>query len=475
MWKLLASLAALMAALALAAAGLAAAAQQRQQGCTCVCPSPPLPRRPPLALTPPARQCPALLEPLRNPPPAAQSPPAAAAANTNAGLAPSTIVIGRRTHYYQVPKDPRGTLFVFPGCARTGVGFWPYDARACAQCAGLSEDVAHTKQALARGYAIVVFTAAGKSFCWGGATDGEFIKTAIPQFLAKRPELRGKPVYVMGASSGGGLMQRSLGDLGVRIDGCIALVATSTEVDQITRTFSRGEKPPPIVWITMAEAKEIATARALVAGYKRHAPAATVATKPHRITDTYFSDRHPLITPTQSAQMAAQMRKLRVIREDGSFTGDPKKNRAWLKQMTAALPFLRTKNFPVAPFEKGVVLQAVMVAVARHEHVCDYLTAALMWLERGGKTDFEPLARRYQVVRPAALTAARQAAGAEPTPAEAFAYGLQAQPQGRPGRGLLLAEDSAAAEPAAAAAAGDDGVTPFSFSSAEFTNSSSSV
>ena len=404
------------------AAGVAMALGLARASPVCLCPCP---TGPPLRRHPP----PAYYEPLRN-------PPAAAAGNTNAGLAASTVQINGRTHYYQIPKNPRGTLFVFPGCVRTGYGFWP--AGGCKECAGLPEDVAHAKQALARGYAIVVFTAGGKSLCWGSATDGEFIRTAIPQFLDKQPALRGKAVYVMGASSGGGLMQRNLGNMGVQVDGVIALVATSADVSDIVRSL-RGKKAPPIVWITMAEPKEIAKAKGHVNEYKRHAPAAMASTSAHKITDAFFSDRHPLLTPPQSAQMAAALRKLGVIRADGSLAGDPKKNRTWLKKLTDSLPFLRgNKNFQVAPIQKAALLQAVLVAQAKHEHVCDYLTAALAWLERGGKGDFQALAAKYQVVRPSALTMARQVDGAEPTPAEAFAYG---QSTARAGRLLTSVSD----------------------------------
>jgi len=361
-------------------------------------------------------------------------------ADTNAGLRPAKVAINGRTHYYQIPATPRGTLFVFPGCTRTGYGYWPYGAGGCQECAGMPEDVSAAKQALARGYAIVVFTAGGKSLCWTTATDGKFIRTAIPQFLAKHPELKGKPVYVTGASSGGGLMQRNLGSLGVPIDGVIAVVATSTDVPDLVRGL-RGQKPPPIVWITMAQAKEISTAKDHVAKYKRYAPAAMASVAERKITPSYFSDRHPLITPQQSAQMAAKLRELGVIKADGTLAGDPKKNRAWLRKLSE-LPFLKNKNFPVAPFQKAVLLQAVMVAQARHEHVADYMTAALMWLESKGKTDFGALASKYRVVKPAALTAARQIDGAEPTPSSAFAYGGSAG-----GRALLTVIPSVPEQP----------------------------
>jgi len=118
------------------------------------------------------------------------------------------------------------------------------------------------------------------------------------------------------------------------------------------------------------------------------------------------------------------LRALGMISRNGTLLQDPKARRGWLIRLRQALPFLRTPDFLPAPTPKAPLLQAMLVAQARHDHVCDYLTAALMWLEQGGKVDFGALARRYRVVKPAALTARRQDNGSEPTPAEAFAYRL---------------------------------------------------
>lgn len=308
-----------------------------------------------------------------------------------------------------------------PGCSRTGLGFWPYDPRECPECAGLTEDVAHTKQALARGYAILVLTAGGKSFCWGAETDAAFLKTAIPSFLRDQPILRHKPVFVMGASSGGGLMLRSLNSLGVRVDGVIALVATKQEVS----AFDLPEKLPPIVWITMSEPGEVAAAKQRVAAYARRGGAAAMAVAPaHKVTDEYFANRHPLISREQSAQMARVLKSMGVIGADGTIRQDPKERRAWLSRMSTTLPFLKNnKHFQPAPFHKASLLQAMLVAWSKHDHVCDYLTAALAWLETGGKANFDDLARRYRVVKPAALMATRYPDGTEPAPSEAFAFG----------------------------------------------------
>ena len=53
---------------------------------------------------------------------------------------------------YQVPDNPRATLFVAHCCAHAAHDFWP-PSPACPGCLGLPEEVTQTQQALARGYA----------------------------------------------------------------------------------------------------------------------------------------------------------------------------------------------------------------------------------------------------------------------------------------------------------------------------------
>jgi hypothetical protein len=53
---------------------------------------------------------------------------------------------------YQIPENPTALLFIAPGCSHAAHDWWPA-SEACPQCLGLPEEVAHTQQALARGYA----------------------------------------------------------------------------------------------------------------------------------------------------------------------------------------------------------------------------------------------------------------------------------------------------------------------------------
>ena len=354
--------------------------------------------------------------------------------STNTGLAPQKFRAEGRSHYYQIPVNPKGTLFVLPGCARWGPGFWPYNKTACPECVGLTEDVAHTKQALSRGYAVLVGWPVDLAYpgqlCWSAKDDGPTITSILEGFVAKHG-LAKKPVYVLGASSGGSVAQKLSAMLAskrshLQISGVLVEVSTRLSVEDAVRgmkTFA------PTVWVSLGSPKEIQAVKDHAAQYsKKYGPGAHATALRRPITPPYFSDRHPGISPQQSAALAKAMREVGLVRADGLFAYDFKEKKVWVAQLYAKLPWLKLDPAfgPLGSVKQSAIMQAMLLAYGGHEHVCDFLTAALMWFEKGGKPDFEALVRRFRVVKPSALTMARQVDGAElPTPAAAFAYGLQ--------------------------------------------------
>jgi hypothetical protein len=142
------------------------------------------------------------------------------------------------------------------------------------------------------------------------------------------------------------------------------------------------------------------------------------------------------MTPVQSAELVAALKALKVLDRTGTFTRDLQNDdRKWMTKLRGVLPWMRrgAPAYVLWPPKKSAIWQAMKVAQAGHEHVCDYLTAALMWFEAPGAATFEELAQKYRVARPALLTMARYSG--EPAPAEAFASWTP------PKRTLLDADD----------------------------------
>lgn len=57
-------------------------------------------------------------------------------APTNRGMKPTRWVAFGRTHYYQVPPNPVGTVVAFHGCARAAKAFFPWNPEDCSECLG---------------------------------------------------------------------------------------------------------------------------------------------------------------------------------------------------------------------------------------------------------------------------------------------------------------------------------------------------
>lgn len=340
----------------------------------------------------------------------------APAGRTNAGLARQIFQSQGRKHMYQMPQGtPKGLLFVTPGCARWGPGFWPHDPKACPECVGLTEDVCHTKQALARGYAILVAWPVDRAFpgqyCWSSKDDVPSVVKVLEEFVAAKG-LAGKPIVTMGASSGGSIalkmpgLVKKYGSRGLRVTGVLSEVSTTvTPADMVKAGMTAPY--PAVVWVTMSRPDEIGRAKQHVAEYRKYGPAAHVVSPARPVTPSYLSDRHPQISPAQSAELVAGLKQIGVLRADGSFGTDIKKDKSWPAKLKSAVPWLASDPvvYALSPTKKSAILQALNVAQSKHEHVCDYLTAALIWFENQGRGSFDDLVDKYRVSKPAALMA----------------------------------------------------------------------
>lgn len=127
-------------------------------------------------------------------------------------LTPTRIPWKGHDLYFESPLAARGLVLILHKCGRSGSDYWPRSA-ACAECTGLPESLAHTQQALARGYAVAALNSldrrtdgGGRCFAWsddaGAAADAA---RQLPTRLGLPP---GAPVYLMGTSSGGSLALR---------------------------------------------------------------------------------------------------------------------------------------------------------------------------------------------------------------------------------------------------------------------------
>ena len=330
--------------------------------------------------------------------------------DTNVGMRPETVSFDGRKHYFQIPDEPKGLVVIFPGCDRFGFGFWPYNGSNCPECAGLPEDLGHAKQAMARKYAVLVPSATATNGCWSCKVDLPVVKPLLEMFV-KAHALSHAPLYVLGASSGGDMALYLASYLAstkspLKVSGVLMEVSTNAAVN---RSVTDVASLPPVAWVTLAQQKEIDAAKAHVVEYERdyHGKAGMATRLASNITSSFFADTHPLVDNTTSALIRESLIKLRVIDSAGQIVMSDFKDppRAWQNELVRMVPFLQgNKDFQTEPFGKDAILQGLLVAQAVHEHVCDFLTAALVWFEQSGSSKFADLVRIYRKTRPAYLT-----------------------------------------------------------------------
>lgn len=320
----------------------------------------------------------------------------------DAGLKPVLLEMFGRKHYYQLPAGKaKGVVAVLPGCARSAYGFWPWSP-ADSKFFGFSEDVSHTQQILKQGYAILVLTPNDtRTLCWSAKGDDPAHIAALITGFQKANGLAGKPLYLLGASSGGGLAVRfasSKASAKLPISGIISEVSTRAVPT---------EKSPPIVWIVMKrDINSLQDIKPHMAAMKQWGiPCASAIQPPRRITPTFFSEQLAAITPAQSAQMTDVLRKIGLIDADGNLLADPKdamKGGAfkWDSQLRQQLPWLAETPATSLTFRTSGIWQAMLAAWAKHEHTAMFTTAALEWFEGGMNSDFATLAKQHQVTKP---------------------------------------------------------------------------
>ncbi|KAL4448029.1 hypothetical protein ABPG75_005248 [Micractinium tetrahymenae] len=368
-------------------------------------------------------------------------------AQTNRGLRPTRLEAYGQTHYYQLAEDPVGTLVWFHGCARPAKGFFPYDPKYCSECIGLPEDVSHTKQALARGYALLALDPNSRDLCWSSSAKGSYVNdqpdviATVSQFLRDQG-LEGKPLFFAGASSGGTIALKLPPTLfaqnsRLRVDGIIAEVSSGggTPAD-FGAADSQGRLKwpdyPPTFFVTMERDTGGQREAQGIADFfnSKGIPSAMVVSPKRTVAPTYFSDRSPVISPEQSTRIVAALKDIGLVDREGQLQGNPhdynkvqtSKAWKWPTKLKQALPWLGTGPLDLT-LRNGHIFQALGVAYAGHEHVSDYMTVGLAFLESRGRPGLQTLLKQYTPI-----AAATKAGPATPRATKPFAAAAKACP-----------------------------------------------
>ncbi|KAL3604195.1 hypothetical protein D5086_005054 [Populus alba] len=100
---------------------------------------------------------------------------------------------------WQIPSLPKAVLFVAHGCDGRAANFWDRSS-SCPNCIGLPEERLLVLHALARKFAVITISSAGR--CWTFGEERLIVKNII-QWWAQTHNLESLPLVALGASSGG--------------------------------------------------------------------------------------------------------------------------------------------------------------------------------------------------------------------------------------------------------------------------------
>lgn len=100
---------------------------------------------------------------------------------------------------WQIPDSPKAILFLAHGCNGKAANFWDRSPK-CPNCVGLPEERLIVLNALARKFAVLAVSSAGR--CWSMEEERLAVKDIIEWWVEKQ-KLQSLPVVALGASSGG--------------------------------------------------------------------------------------------------------------------------------------------------------------------------------------------------------------------------------------------------------------------------------
>ncbi|EFN51328.1 hypothetical protein CHLNCDRAFT_55184 [Chlorella variabilis] len=306
-------------------------------------------------------------------------------------MTPTSASAANHTYYFEIPIDPVGLLVMLHRCGRSAEDFWP-PSGACPECIGMPEAVSISRQALARGYALLAINSFNRTVgslgrCWSLATDALPVRELVTAFRQLHG-LADLPLFVTGCSSGGLLALRLPSFMA--LDG-IMPVAIGLDLDSFPPNLPRQNHTyPPVAYFHFSRDNTTTTQVEAMVEFSQAAglPASQVTVQPSQFTPDFFSQRDPL------------------IRHAGATRRMPRAGEGWTEEVSTvelrqevervAEAAGAVSSYCVAESGDGTaadltpdllyhhVLEELGVAWAEHTNLGDYTAATLVWLERCG-------------------------------------------------------------------------------------------
>ncbi|KAG5544814.1 hypothetical protein RHGRI_017309 [Rhododendron griersonianum] len=214
---------------------------------------------------------------------------------------------------WQVPDLPKAVLFLAHGCNGRAVNFWDMSPK-CPNCVGLPEERLIVLHALARKFAVLTISSAGR--CWSLKEERMIVKGIITWWVEKH-KLEKLPLVALGASSGGYFVSMLATD--VKFSSIAVMIAEGV-FDQIDIM----KDYPPTIFVHMPkdEARKRRIDYFLRILKDEGIDTAEIKCMEFPLSPNFLSDRIPALDETTSMELFDLFRDKGFIDKNGFMIAD---------------------------------------------------------------------------------------------------------------------------------------------------------
>ena len=301
---------------------------------------------------------------------------------------------------------PTGMLFVAHGCQHSNTDWFHKSlaSPACDDCIGLPEERAIVRTALDLGLVTIAISSTNRwSKCWNLVKDVEPVGRVLKEFSNRyfsteftpghgEQQQQPFPIYAFGASSGGAFVSSIAGplmtDFGIQLSGFVSQIAARGGPDSTDGALST-ETPFCGVYLTMNRDRFTDDTAERIVETCNDSGKASNKCKHIRlpslpIVPSYFSNRIPEISRTESEEMVRLLKGAGIIDENtGELIRDPRQSR-WRDALMQS-PSEPAAGTPLAFLQRGdrlvadvsPISEVMNVAWGYHELARDGVREAL--------------------------------------------------------------------------------------------------
>ncbi|KAL2483471.1 hypothetical protein Fot_44925 [Forsythia ovata] len=214
---------------------------------------------------------------------------------------------------WQIPDSPKAVLFLAHGCNGRAANFWDKSPK-CSNCVGLPEERLIVLHALARKFAVLVISSAGR--CWSLGEERRIVKDIIESWVVKQ-NLDKLPLFALGASSGGYFVSVLATDM--RFRGITLMIAEGVLGHmEITKDY------PPILFVHMPndETRRRRIEKYLIVLREKGVDVAEIKCMEFPLTPDFFANRIPGLDLTLSRKLFDLFKEKGFIDKNGYMRDD---------------------------------------------------------------------------------------------------------------------------------------------------------